>query len=361
MAGDGGKGTSKLKHGNKGDDVEIAVPVGTELWACDGDAQLLADLQIPGARVLVARGGGGGRGNTSFVWPTNRFPLLAEGGDAGEELKLRLELKLLGDVGIIGAPNAGKSSLLATLSAARPRIAEYPFTTLEPVLGVAEHRDRTFVVVDVPGLIEGAHRGVGLGHRFLRHVERTRLLVHVLDGSMDDLVGAYRQVRDELGLFNADLVKKPEIIAVNKMDLPGVEARYRRKKEALGRGEIPVHCISAAGRQGLDGLLDSVVSILYPRGVKEGSPVTGEGKEPVPVLRPRRRDRVEVVRQGGKTYLVSSRAAQRVAAMLDGSNWDAQLQFLEHLRKLGVLAALERAGIRPGETFRVGKLELEWQ
>ena len=213
-AEDGAHGKGNLKHGKKGGEVEIAVPPGTEVWIGTREERLVADVLEPGQRVLVARGGFGGRGNASFTTSTNRFPLLAEEGEPGESLKLRLELKLLADVGIIGAPNVGKSSLLAAVSAARPKVAAYPFTTLEPALGVVERRRESFVMVDIPGLIKDAHEGVGLGLSFLRHIERTRLSVHVIDGAVDDPIQEYFQINQELRLFNEALVKKPQIIAV---------------------------------------------------------------------------------------------------------------------------------------------------
>ncbi|MCI0438760.1 MAG: GTPase ObgE, partial [Chloroflexi bacterium] len=175
-AGNGGNGAGANRHGRNGDDIVISVPAGTQVWITDEPPRLLADLSEHGQRVLLASGGSGGRGNARFKSSTNQFPKLAEAGEDGEELDLRLELKLLADVGIIGVPNAGKSSLLSVVSAARPKVADYPFTTLEPVLGVVERHDKSFVMVDIPGLIEGAHKGVGLGHEFLRHVERTRVL-----------------------------------------------------------------------------------------------------------------------------------------------------------------------------------------
>ena len=190
-APDGRRGEGRLKHGKDGKDITLPVPVGTQVWADEAHTRLLVDLDEPGQRFLAAKGGGGGAGNTHYATPTNRFPLLAQAGERGEELSLRLELKLLADVGIVGAPNAGKSSLLSVVSAARPKVANYPFTTLEPSLGMIEHRGETFVMVDIPGLIEGAHEGVGLGHEFLRHIERTRVLVHLVDGSLDDPIAQY--------------------------------------------------------------------------------------------------------------------------------------------------------------------------
>ena len=222
-AGDGRNGASALKHGADSEDVVIRMPVGTQVWDVDSPSpKLLADLTTPGQTVELANGGGGGRGNAYFASPTNQYPLLAEKGEPGQSLNLRLELKLLADVGIIGLPNAGKSSLLSVVSAARPKVANYPFTTLEPALGVVEHRRQTFVMVDIPGIIEGAHEGVGLGHDFLRHVERTRALVHMIDGSAEDPLRDYRQINSELLAFNEELAAKPQVVAINKTDITEV-------------------------------------------------------------------------------------------------------------------------------------------
>src|ERR687884_885336 len=211
----GGSGSGAKKHGRKGQDLVIDVPPGTQVSTDEG---VIADLVRPGEMLLVARGGRGGLGNVHFATPTNRAPRYAEKGEPGEERWLQLELKMIGDVGLVGLPNAGKSSLLAAISAARPKIASYPFTTLSPNLGVAEVDDLAVVVADIPGLIEGAHRGVGLGHQFLRHVERARLLVHVVDASADDPLADYRTVRDEMAEYDAALAERQTLIALNKMD-----------------------------------------------------------------------------------------------------------------------------------------------
>ena len=337
------------------------MPVGTQIWSCGGEESLLADLGSQGQRVKIAKGGAGGRGNARFASPTNRFPLLAEAGESGEELGLRLELKLLADVGIVGAPNAGKSSLLAAVSAARPKVAGYPFTTLEPALGVVDRGHRTFLMVDIPGLIEGAHSGVGLGHDFLRHVERTRVLVHVVDGTLTDVVEQYRAVRDEIGLFDEKLLGKPEVVAVNKLDVPGVEARCQSVRRDLGGSGTPVHCISAVGRQGLDGLLDAVEGSLAAV-EQQAQQASGEEQEDVPIIRPRPATRERpAVRKTSRGYVVASPRAERLAAMVDANDWPAMGQLYDQLRRLGVIDVLEKAGIGPGEVFRIGKLELEWE
>lgn len=368
-AGDGGNGTGGKKHGKKGEDTEVVVPPGTEVWNDDSGRQV-ADLTAHGQRILLAQGGRGGRGNVHFTSSTNRFPLLAEEGDSGVRLRLRLELKLLADVAIVGAPNAGKSSMLAAVSAARPKVADYPFTTLEPVLGVVEYGHDGFVMVDIPGLIEGAHAGVGLGDEFLRHVERTRVLIHVVDGSTPDPVADYLRVRTEMGLFDERLAAKPEVVAFNKCDIPGVDDAFVLCQEELTRTAVVAHGVSAAARIGLDALLRDVVEVLgvaheQRRGSRCSAPLAEVPLESedrgVSVLRPRpvdHRPEVRVLRAG--RYEVTSRSAVRFAAMVNPANWGARVQLYEQLRRQGVIAALERAGIRPGDTYVVGKLELEW-
>ena len=305
--------------------------------------------------VVVAAGGRGGRGNRRFASSTNRFPVLAEEGDPGERATLRLELKLLADVGIIGAPNAGKSSLLAALTGASPKVASYPFTTIEPSLGTAEIGYDSIVVVDIPGLIEGAHAGVGLGHDFLRHVERAQVLVHLVDGERDDPVAEYRRIRRELELFDERLAGKPEIVAVNKVDLEGVSERARRLQGALPQEEV--HTVSALARIGLDELLGAVTASLAVT-----PPARGEAgpEAAVPVIRPRMAGREARVARDGEGFVLRSRAAERIAAMVDFDDWEARSQLLEQLRRMGLTSALAKAGVQPGDRVRIGSRELEW-
>lgn len=363
-AGAGGRGQSALKHGKNGGDITLAVPVGTQIWV-DGDRpNLVADLDSHGDKVLVAKGGRGGAGNARYASATNQFPVIAQAGEPGEDLRVRLELKLLADVGIIGAPNAGKSSLLSALTAARPKIADYPFTTLEPALGVVEHRDQDFVMVDIPGLIEGAHAGVGLGHDFLRHVERTRVLVHVVDGGLEDPVAQHRQINEELALFNEDLADKPQILAVNKVDIPEVAEYEPLLREAFA-GAVPgqtVHFISAAGRQNLEPLLDEAIQVLQSTPVRWESDGPAKPLEDLPVLRPRApRTRPSVAKNRAGEFVVRSTDAVRIAGMVDLDRWEARMQFYRRLQHTGVVKALEEAGVRPGDTVHIGKLEFLWE
>ena len=364
-ASPGSNGSRAGKHGRNGDDVEITVPVGTQVWSDRRRGLLVADLTAHGQSVVVARGGRGGRGNARFATSTLRFPLLAEEGERGERAEFRLELKLLADVGIVGAPNAGKSSLLAAVTAARPKVASYPFTTLEPVLGVVADRGEEFVMVDIPGLIEGAHAGVGLGHDFLRHVERTRVLVHMVDGSDNDPALVMDRVAGELGKFAESLLERPRIVAVNKIDIPGARERVGLIRRRLSAEGIRVHGVSAATREGVDALMGDVLRTLQEEGERgsTGSPRTDPEEPPqeeIPVLRPRpRRERVRVRRRDG-AYVVDAPAAARVAGMVDAGDWNAMTQFHAYLRRVGVVRALEDAGAGPGDTVIVGRLEMEW-
>ncbi len=362
----GSNGRGAGKHGRNGEDIEITVPVGTQVWNDRRDGVLVTDLTSHGQRVVVARGGRGGKGNARFATSTLQFPLLAEEGERGEREELRLELKLLADVGIVGAPNAGKSSLLAAVTAARPKVAAYPFTTLEPVLGVVADRGEEFVMVDIPGLIEGAHAGTGLGHEFLRHVERTRVLVHMVDGSDDDPGQMLDRVTGELGMFAESLLERPRIVAVNKIDIPGSREQVGPVRRRLSAEGIRVHGVSTATREGIDALMGDVLRMLQEeRDRLVGEEDTGAvsdvtPREEIPVLRPRpRREKVRVRRRDG-AYVVHATAASRVAGMVDAGDWNAMTQFYAYLRRIGVVKALEEAGAAPGDTVIVGRLEMEW-
>ncbi len=261
----GEAGMGKKMYGESGDDLLIPVPPGTIVFDTDHDVRL-ADLDEPGKRVVIARGGRGGRGNWHFKSPTNQAPRYAEPGGEGQERNLRLELKLIADVGLVGMPNAGKSTLLSVISAARPKIADYPFTTLEPQLGIAELTgDRRIVFADIPGLIEGAQHGAGLGHAFLRHIERTQTIVHLLDlfpldGS--DPAANYRKIRGELEAFSPELANKREIIAANKLDLATDDSALEKLMDELPEREI--FAISGATRQGVEPLLEEIWRMLHP-------------------------------------------------------------------------------------------------
>ena len=260
-AANGRAGMGKDRHGANGADVVLKVPVGTQIYDED-DATLLADLTEIGQRVLLARGGNGGFGNAHFKTSTNRAPRHANPGQAGAELTVRLRLKLIADAGIIGLPNAGKSTFLAAVSAAKPKIADYPFTTLHPQLGVVEVDGREFVLADIPGLIEGAHEGVGLGDRFLAHVERCRVLLHLVDGTSEDAGAAYRTVRAELKAYGHELADKPEIVALNKADALSAQDIARQAAGLKRVAKTMPFVISAVSGQGVDTVLRALLRFI---------------------------------------------------------------------------------------------------
>jgi GTP-binding protein len=349
----GGHGRGKNQTGKQGEDLTIAVPPGTAAYDAD-TGQLLADLVQPGQRALVAPGGRGGRGNAAFATPTDQAPRLAEKGEPGQERWLRLELKLIADVGIVGVPNAGKSTLLAAVSAARPKIADYPFTTLEPNLGVVAVDDRDFVLADIPGLIEGAHAGAGLGHQFLRHVERTRLLIHLLDGASADPLGDFEKINEELALFDPHLARKPQVVVLNKMDLPQTQELWPRVRREMKKLELEAMSISAVTGQGVSTLMRRVVDLLDS--LPQEEPIIEE----VGIFRLEEKEPFSITREEDG-WRVRGPEIERVVAM---TNWDydeAVMRFQRILEAMGISAALEEAGIELGDTVRIGDTELEWQ
>ncbi len=352
----GGRGSGKNQQGKKGQDLLIPVPPGTMVYDAES-GELLADLTEEGQRVLVAKGGRGGRGNAAFASPTNQAPRLAEHGEPGQERWLRLELKLIADVGVIGMPNAGKSTLLSVVSAARPKIADYPFTTLQPNLGVVTVDDyHTFVMADVPGLIEGASEGVGLGHQFLRHVERTRLLIHLLDGASADPLADYEAINRELALFSERLARRPQIVVLNKMDLPDAQAWWPLVRETMEEQNIPVYAISAVSREGVRELMQRTYTLLQTLPPPEPAPAE------MAVFRPAEEDEdVFTVEREEDGWRVRGVRVERIAAMTPFTLPEAAARFQRQLRAMGVEAALEEAGVRPGDLVRIGEMELEWR
>ena len=261
-AQNGEPGKGKNQHGKDGKPLILKVPVGTIVKDAQTD-EVIADLSKPFERLVVARGGKGGRGNARFATPIRQAPHFAEPGEPGEERWLKLELKLLADVGLIGFPNTGKSTLLRKISRARPEVAPYPFTTLRPYLGVVRFEDKEFIVADIPGLIEGAHKGIGLGNQFLKHIERTRLLVHLIDISNgEEALELYEKIRNELGLYKEDLLEKPELVVLNKIDLPQVREKVEEVKEAFQNRGLPFFAISALTGEGIGELLRGIIRRL---------------------------------------------------------------------------------------------------
>jgi GTP-binding protein len=316
--------------------------------------ELLADLAAPGQRLVVARGGQGGRGNATFASSTHQAPRLAERGVPGAERWLGLELKLLADVGLIGMPNAGKSTLLAAVSAARPKIADYPFTTLQPNLGVvsvAEGYD--FVLADLPGLIAGAHAGAGLGHQFLRHAERTRLLIHLLDGAADDPLDHFDQINQELRLFNPALAERPQIVVLNKMDLPDARERWPRVKRAIEARGLAAYAISAATREGVRELMARTGSML------SGLPRPEPTADQIPVFRAEDAPEFTIERERDG-WRVRGERVERLAAQTMWEYHEGVLRAQRVLEAMGVIEALRQAGVQLDDTVRIGNVELEW-
>jgi GTP-binding protein len=351
-AGRGAHGKGKNQTGARGDDAFVFVPPGTLVRDAATD-DLLGDLTEPNQRVIVARGGRGGRGNASFATSTRQAPRLAERGAPGEELWLRLVLKLLADVGLIGMPNAGKSTLLAAVSAARPKIADYPFTTLQPNLGVVTIKEYDFVLADLPGLIEGAHTGAGLGHQFLRHVERTRLLVHVLDGADDDPLGHFDQINQELRLFKPTLAERPQIVVLNKMDLPDARDRWHKVKTEIHTRGLPAYPISAATGEGVRELMAQVGQRLSSLPRPEPEP------DEIPVFRLDETPEFTVEWEGDG-WRVRGERVERLSAQTMWEYHDAVQRAGRLLEAMGVIDALREVGVQPEDTVRIGSVELEW-
>lgn len=354
-ADSGARGRPKNQTGARGADLEIEVPPGTVVKDAETGV-ILADLVQPGDRVVVAVGGRGGRGNARFATAANQAPRIAEKGEPGQEHWLLLELRLIADVGIVGMPNAGKSTLLSVISNARPKIADYPFTTLEPNLGVVVYDDRDLVAADIPGLIEGAHLGVGLGHAFLRHVQRTRLLVHLINGASENPMADYSQINAELALYDERLAEKPQIVVYNKMDLPEARERWPQIERALkARGVVQPMAISAATRENVLPLVARLFQMLdsLPRPVPQPAdmPIYDLMEDPLAF---------NISREPDGAFRVSGKRIERAAAMTYWDEEEAVLRFQRILETLGISQALEAAGVQAGDTVYIGDYELEW-
>jgi len=350
----GENGRGKNQNGADGEDLIIRVPVGTLIY--DEDGRLLADLTTHQQRVVVAKGGRGGRGNTRFASAKNPAPYISENGEPGEERWLQLELKLLADVGLIGFPSVGKSTLLASVSAARPKIADYHFTTLSPNLGVVDVGDgRSFVLADLPGLIEGAHQGVGLGHEFLRHAERTRCLIHVIDMAAiegRDPVNDYHLINRELALYSPALARRPQVVAANKMDLPDAARNLERFRREVP--DVPVFPISAATGEGVRALMLAVAEMLER--LPEPEPVSDQE----PVLFAPEEEEPFVVRKENGVFVVSGKRVEKLVKMTNFQHHDSILRFARIIRKMGIEDALLQAGIEEGDTVQIGDRQFEY-
>ena len=356
----GQHGRGSNQRGASGEDVRVPVPPGTMVYQAE-TGELLGDLTEPGESLIVAQGGRGGRGNASFATSTDQAPRAAEHGEPGQERWVRLELKVLADVGLVGMPNAGKSTLLAATTAARPKVAAYPFTTLQPNLGVVVLDPETeFVMADIPGLIEGASEGKGLGHEFLRHIERTRVLIHLVDGLSDDPLEDFRAINRELEAFSEDLADKPQLVAFNKLDMPQAEEAWPAVKEKLERQNYPVMGISALTGENTRELLYRAAAMLDEIPEEKAKP------EQLPVFRLEEdegrgdvgRFTVERVEDG---WRVSGVEVERLAAMTVWNLDESVQRFQRQLRNMGITQALREVGVEPGDTVTIGDMEFVWQ
>lgn len=353
-AENGKNGGPSNQSGKSAPDLIIPVPPGTIVYD-DETTHLLGDLVNPGQTLVVAKGGRGGRGNQHFASSRNQMPLTGERGEPGEEFVLRLELKLIADVGLVGMPNAGKSSFLAATTNATPKIANYPFTTLEPNLGVAElDEENSLVMADIPGLIEGAHEGIGLGYDFLRHVQRTRVLIHLLDGLSEDPYEDFVTINQELELFDEHLGKLPQVVVLNKMDLPDAAAKFdalQAKFAQEGRELLP---ISAVAHTNLKMVLWKALDALKNAPIEEIEPE-------LPVYRAEEDPKAFSVSQEDGMWVVRGKVIERAAAMTYFDQPGSVRRFQRLMTGLGVEKALRQAGIGEGDTVSVGGYELEWQ
>ncbi len=355
-AENGVNGGSAQMTGRNGKDLIIHVPPGTIIYDAEtGD--LLGDLTEAAQQLVLCKGGRGGRGNQHFATSRNQAPRTAERGEPHEEKALRLELKLIADIGIIGLPNAGKSTLLSVLTNAKPKIGDYPFTTLEPNLGVAKIDDDTTVVLaDIPGLIEGAHEGAGLGHDFLRHIQRTRVLIHMIDGLSEDPLADFSQINSELSLFDTKLGDKPQVVVLNKIDQPDVRARLNEIETNFKKKNVGLITASAMARTNTREVL-----LRAHEKLRELPPEPDE-EEAIPVYKPDvDPNQFAIRRENGDEWRVSGVAIERAAKMTYWEHHGSVRRFQRLMQKLGVDEALREAGVQEGDTVFIGEFELEWQ
>ncbi len=355
IADSGKNGAVSNQTGRSADDLVIIVPLGTLVFDAKSN-ELLADLIHDQQRVTLCKGGRGGRGNTHFTSARRQAPRIAEKGEPGESKSLRLELKLIADVGLVGKPNAGKSSLLAAVTRARPKIADYPFTTIVPNLGIANlDDDHLLILADIPGLLEGAAEGYGLGVTFLKHIQRTRLLIHMLDGASPDPIADYDQINKELAAFDEKLAAKPQIVALNKIDMREAGEVFTLVKRALGERGVEVFPISAMTREGLQPLLWKAYEIL------QALPEEPEPEDALPVYKPEAPDNDFTIKRTGYGWRVEGKAIERAAEMTFWEHEPSIRRFYRYFVSLGIDKALREAGVQEGDTVEIGEFELEWQ
>lgn len=346
-------GMGKNQHGARGEDLRVKVPAGTVIID-DDSGEVIADLTAANQEIIVAKGGRGGRGNSHFATPVNKAPAMAENGEPGEEKWIRLELKLLADVGLVGFPNAGKSTLISRISAARPKIADYPFTTLVPNLGVVTTKNKeTFVIADIPGLIEGAHEGTGLGHDFLRHVERNRMFLFILDAAQvdgRDVTEDFITLRNELEFYNPDLLSRPYLIVANKLDIPEAEENYRALKEKYGDLVIG---ISAVSGRGIDELVEKTYTLLQSIPPEEH---VGEAR----VVRRFEEEQPFSIDIVDGVFQVSGKRIENLVSMTNFSQEESLQRFQRTTARMGLDNALKEKGIKVGDTVRIKNMEFDY-
>ena len=367
----GQHGKGKDQHGKKGADLTVKTPPGTIIRNAD-TGEVLADLTEPGQAVVVARGGRGGRGNARFANARRKAPRFAEKGEPGDEKELILELKVLADVGLIGFPNVGKSTLLSRISAAEPKIADYPFTTITPNLGMVSLPGRgSFAAADIPGLIEGAHEGVGLGDEFLRHIERTKVLLHLIDLQRPGSPGPwedFRAINRELSLYDPSLMERPQLVVFNKVDLPDVQTLMELAREQFSDEGYEVHEISAVTGEGIDGLLMAAFDALQAEEVRlkeaeeeaEAALTAGGEGEGVKVFRFEPAQAPFEVHSTEDGFLVEGERVERLTVMTDINNEEALRRYQRILQRMGIFEALRKAGCQEGDTVTIGALEFEF-
>ena len=368
QAGHAGHGAGAMRTGSNGEDLKIFVPCGTLVKDADNHNKLLADLVEPGQKFIAAHGGKGGRGNTHFANSARRAPKFAEKGDKGEEKNLLLELKLIADVGLAGFPNAGKSSILAAISGAKPKVAGYPFTTLTPNLGVLAVDDAKVVIADLPGLIEGAHDGKGLGLQFLRHVERTRILLHVIDLSQDNPVENFHALINEFKEYGADLASRPGIVIGNKIDLEGTQENSRLLKEEAEKNSLAYMAVSALSGENIPELIKNIAELVRKTPANESvfeaeaNEDSGEIIELVPKKSSRKSRRpVEIIKLSDGNFRVEHENFEKAVARINFEHEDALQKFSQLLKSLSVEEALEAAGAREGDKVFIGDIEFDFE
>lgn len=356
----GEHGRTKGMHGAGSDDMIVRVPPGTTVY--DDDTQeVIADLIEHGQRAIIAKGGRGGRGNIRFATSSNPAPEIAENGEPGQERYIRMELKLIADVGLVGYPSVGKSTLLSSVTAAKPKIAAYHFTTIAPNLGVVDLGEKSFVMADLPGLIEGAHEGIGLGHQFLRHVERTRLIVHVIDMASTegrDPYEDYLQINEELKHYNARMEDRPQIIVANKMDLPDAEVHLQAFREKCPDAKI--YPISGVTRQGVQDLMYAIGDLLETIPDRFEVEEVAEVEERV-VFKAEPEEIPFVITRENDIFVVSGDKLEKLTKMTNLNSYDSIQRFSRLMRTMGIDQALRERGAKDGDTVQIGKFEFEFQ